>query len=185
MKTSLNNKNKSIILVIGFFIFLIITYNIALKQTVNVWDQYISLQKDLMQANYAPSERIILKKEIIQIDSVIGNTQRLATSQELILNELVNYCKTNQLKVREFPKTHSINDGDFEIETNTVTVEGNFIELLKLLYAFEHKRFAGKLASAKFQLNEDISSHRKYLTLTFYIQNFKSSLKLSEVNDIK
>lgn len=178
MRIALNNKNKSLLTASGFVIFLLIAYNMAIQLTIEVRDKYNSIEKDMAQISKVPYQRLILKKEIIQIDSIIGNTHKSVNSQEIILNELVTYCKANKLIIREFPKTHSIVDGDFEIETNTITVEGTFKELLKLLYSFEHKRFTGKLSSARFQLNEDLVSHRKYLTLTFYIQNFKTILAL-------
>jgi hypothetical protein len=174
MNTTFNNKNKTILLISGFLIFLVIVYNVALKQTIEIGSQSKNIEKSLQRSNQVYTQRSSLKKEIAEIDSIIGITHKLISSQEIILNEFVTYCKENRLIVREFPKTHMVNDGDFEIETNVVSVEGTYKELLHLLYFFEHKRLAGKLSSAKFLLNEDIGTHRKYLTLTFYIQNFKT-----------
>jgi hypothetical protein len=120
-----------------------------------------------------PQKLSIIKKDISKWDIMIGGISEVENKQQAILNELSSYCINKRLTVREIPKSHTIEENDFLVETDFATIEGNYFGLLNLLNEFEKKPGLGKIVSAELKTNNDNYSHKKYLTLTIYFQNFK------------
>jgi len=86
---------------------------------------------------------------------------------------VTSYCKDKPLLLKEFPKTVLKETDGFLVELNYFTVEGDFKNLLNLVYTLEQKVKVGKVASVNFMIKENIKTKRNELTATIYIQNLK------------
>jgi len=132
------------------------------------------MEQQLTLAENAPQKIAEIKNRISEIETRIGSNQSKEVDfQDMLLEKVSSYCKTNGLVLKEFPQTHCFSQQDYLIETNTIIVEGDFIKLLKLVYGLENDFEIGKVVSVKFLTNEDFRSKRLYLSAVIYYQNIK------------
>src|SRR5579859_7933984 len=153
----------------------ILIYLTTLSKTIDVYKKNKSLSAKLTEASAAPAQFQVLSKKLSSLDAMIQSRQAdtSANVHDIILSFLGNYCKQSNSVLKSFPETFSSAEGEFEIQTHTFSVQGNFISLLKLVYALEQKVRAGKVSSVSFQSSRDPETKRNILISTVYLQNIK------------
>lgn len=170
---NLKYKQKIYLLSGIIFIFLIISYNMAFKKTILLGRQCKEFKEKLENIQTAPQKIHSLKKEIACLDNIIGNTNDTVHIQDAILESITSYCKNNTLTLKELPKTHTITDKDYLVETCKLVVEGSFANILKLIFLFETSYNIGKVASVNFELINLRTRGRPSLETTIFIQNIR------------
>ena len=170
---NLKYKHKIYILSGILFIFLVVSYNMALKKTIILRRQCKEFKDKLENIQTAPQKIHSLKKEITYLDNIIGNTNDTVQMQEAILESITSYCGNNALTLKEFPKTHTITDEDYIVETCKLVVEGSFVNILNLVYLFETSYNVGKVVSVNFELTNLRARGRPRLESTVFIQNIR------------
>ncbi|MCK4661794.1 MAG: hypothetical protein KAT68_02930 [Bacteroidales bacterium] len=174
MFNKLTYKNKFVLLIAGFFIFLFIVYSFAIKKTINTKKQNKEIEKQLIIINDAPAKIADYELQLKKIENIIGEKIILGQDvHELLLERVSKYCQDNRLILRELPMVHKFNQNDYTIETSVVVIEGTYLKLLKLLFALETEKIFGKITSANFKSYKDFKTRKIRLTLTIYIQNIK------------
>jgi len=152
-----------------FVLLMIVVYWLAIGKTIHLSSQVEQLRNQVNQISDAPLRIQILKKRLNQLESEIGN-YKTEISHEHIFEDLSEYCKSNQLKIREFPESHQADLNGHLVSTYQVEIEGGFHSLLRLVHRLEQKTFLGKLAGVHFQQKTDRRSRREYLSLRIYLQ---------------
>jgi hypothetical protein len=59
------------------------------------------------------------------------------------------------------------------VETSMFVVEGNFSNLLNLIYILEQKHPVGRVSSVSFQSKRDLKTLQLTLSATIYVQSIK------------
>jgi hypothetical protein len=153
---------------------LFFVYEMAIKETINMYNTYSEGEKKIALAASAPMLAAQLEKKLMQIDIKLGNeNKKKQNTADALLELTTNYCQNNHAVLREFPKTTIIEQGDMTIETNQFIVEGDFVTLINLVYILEQKNKLGKVASVKYQLKKDFKTKEMVLTAAIYVQNVK------------
>jgi hypothetical protein len=170
----LTYEKKNLLLLGGSVLLAFLIYSFAIKKTWLVYKNYSEAKSKIEFASNAPIMADQLAKELTAMDLKIGNQNKNGTNTEgAILETLTNYCQENKTVLREFPETSRAEQGNLIIETNKFVIEGNFSQLLNLVYLLEQTAKLGKVTSAHYQLKKDLKSKEMVLTVTIYIQNIK------------
>lgn len=166
-------KQKTRAVLIAGAIFLVLAYMLSIRKTIAVYREASLLESQSELAANAPTKAVELEKRLAEIDNLLGMQPRAGNVQQALLGVITGYCKEHNTVLREFPKTVYNEEKDFMVETNVFTVEGNFFELLKLVYLLEQENRIGKISSARFFVKKDLKTHTTGLNATIYLQNIK------------
>jgi len=167
-------KKKNKFLIIAAIVFLLAAYSLSIKKTIMLYQECKELTNKSDLATNAPVKIQELEKKLAETDTLLGKSQiRDGNTQQLLLGVVTNYCQTNDIVLREFPRAINNLDKDFSIETSVFVVEGDFIKLLRLIYQLEQKDKIGRIASAHFQAKKDYRTQTVSLLSTIYLQNIK------------
>ena len=157
-------------------LFLFIIYFSAINKTLDLYFQCNEMKAQLNQTQNASQQLFQLEKQMKEIEAVFGGEQENKDNyQQLLLEVLSNYCSPNHVVLRKFPEPTIIHEQEFSVETNIISVEGGFKNLLHLVYLLEQKNKLGKIASLHFQTREDFKTKQKALFADIYIQNVKKT----------
>lgn len=174
MLTNLTYKKKNLLLLVSSVIVMFLVYSLAIKKTIAEYSRFLGNKEKLERAVNAPAMATQLEKELIRMDTKIGNhNAKNINIDDALLSLLTDYCQSHHAVLREFPETTHTEDGDLEIETNQFMIGGNFSTLINLVYLLEQKYNLGKITSVNYQLKKDFKTKEMQLTATIFLQNIK------------
>ncbi len=172
----LTYRQKNKYLLIAFVVLLVLSYLLAIRDTLSCFFAYRSLQKKETQLNQAPQELKSLQVKLKGLNYLIENKQKTHGGVHAsLLNIITAYCDEQGILLREYPGSQENIQNDLVVETNIFEVQGPFLKLLNLVYLLEQKQKIGKVASVRFQSKRDIQTRENILTVTIYIQNVKKN----------
>jgi len=176
MFKNLTYKQKNKYLLIGFVLFLFLSYFMAISDTLAEWSAYGKLEKQASRLDETPQQLRGLQMKLKGLNYLIENKQRSHDGVHAsLLNVITTYCDENSILLREYPGSRENIQNDLVIETNIFEVQGSYLKLLNLVYLLEQKQRIGKVASVKFQSKKDMQSKQQILTVTMYVQNVKKN----------
>jgi len=170
-----NQKNK--ILLVALILFCVFAYFFSIEKTINLKREVNEQAVRLTSLNNYPQELSKNVKQLNQLNSRVKQYVRDKDfNQDEILESLSLFCRKNKMVIRSFPKSTLQEKDDFYIETHHFVVEGNYINLVKLLYQIEKKESLGRVASVKFSSKMDRKSKRNRLSMSIYLQNIRNEI---------
>jgi hypothetical protein len=170
----LTYKKKNLLLLLITVVVAFMIYFLAIKKTITAYTEYTESKSKMEEAANAPAMAEQLEKELIRMDSKIGNHSALQGNvNEELLNLLTTYCQSRRAVLREFPQTTFSEDGNLTVETNQFMVGGDFFTLINLVYLLEQKYNLGKIVAVNYQLKKDFKTKEMQLTATVFLQNIK------------
>ena len=152
----------------------VIVYTLAVKKTFEEKSTCEEKQKTLEFSKDLDNKLAQIKMELVKLERVTG--QKPDSSKKviaLLLESISEYCNKNGCILKEIPRPIYSKDPNFDIETNVITVEGDYAQLLNLLYLLEQKeKSGGRLSSLYFSTKKNNNTKRINLELTMYFQEF-------------
>jgi hypothetical protein len=171
----LSYKRKNVFLLIGGLLLLVITWEFSFSKT---WTLFTANQKmsNAMQYSQNGMKGIQnIKAEISQLNTKISRFDTSSSRQQELIGYISRFAEKENFKIIEIPKTTSEKNNGFQIETNILKVQGDYIGLVKLIYSIEYKDHLCKVAGVDFQKNINLKTHQEYLITTLYLQNIKKN----------
>ncbi len=165
----LNYKQKALIFIFLYLIFLYLIFNFSKTKGVLLLKQYFFNESYVQNLSNLRNEYQSLVHEsktfnrIILADSIQGKT---------IIDSLVMISSRYNVIIKEISPKYIYNENNFNIQTMVFTFEGNFYDLVKIIYHIEKNFSLLKLSSLEFKTNEDFITKKKSLELTIFIQSF-------------
>lgn len=167
-------KKKKQFLLIGSLLFLLFAYNFVISRTVNLYRNNQRLMREVTEGITAPEKKRMLEQRLEVFNSSLNRYfADSLRNREYILGVVSEFCNKNHLVLREYPASKVSAEKDFEIETNVVVAEGDFINLLKLVYELEQKVKIARPASVNFEKKFDHKRRRDVLSVTIFLQNLR------------
>lgn len=115
-----------------------------------------------------------LKNDIKKLDLLIGGTDVNPNKiQELILSFVLK--NDYPVKIVNIDNVHSSAEGDFNIYTYNLEIQGNYDDLIMLCYEFEKNFKYSRLSSVKFYKQSDYKNQRDVLLMKIILQNYEST----------
>jgi len=174
MLKNLSYKNKNRLLFLVAFLFAIISYMLAFRKTFDLRSQCSQMESELVIAATAPERIANLEMQLRSIEGVIGGqTDEGVDPQQQLLEFVTNYCEEQHITLQEYPQPISHQEDDYAVETNIFVVKGNFIKLLKMIYALEQEMRIGKVVAVEYKSKKNLRTKRLNLTATVYLQNVR------------
>lgn len=169
----MNSKQKNIILFVGFIAVLYICHVLAVSKTLEQKEQYNTLSKEVVLSKNAPKQLSLLKQKEIYHDSLLNKYQLDGSSiQNNLLKVINSYADANTLKVVSFLEPHIISQNDLTIKTYDFTLEGNYNDIIKLIYQLEQQTKFGEIINLHFEKKKNFRKGRYYLLARVLLKSF-------------
>lgn len=148
----------------------------VLSRTFDLYSENLNMKKVMARADEAP-QRLAKVSASLQTLNARFEAYSLDSlkDREYLLQVVSNFCRKNNIILKEFPQKATEVNKDYGLETNLVVAEGEFKDLLRLLYELEQKSKIGRPTSVRFEKTFDHKRRKAVLTLTIYLQNIKLS----------
>lgn len=162
------------VLILGI-LFSIVLYQLAVSDTIDLIVENRSMEEQVLNNQNAPEQIASIKNKLAKIDQLIGSqaTEELDVHQ-LLLESVTGYVQENNLILKDFPQPYAISDRGYITKTAVVTVEGDFIRLLKLSNYIETNYQAAKIVSIDFKATKELRTIIRKLNATIYLQHVKT-----------
>jgi len=171
---NLTYKKKLKVLWIGATVFLLFLYNFVLSRTIDEYVLNQELKKKIEEGQKAPERKSLLEEKAVRFDNSLNKYfSDSIKNREYLLAVVSQFCQKNKLLLQDFPNSYLSSEKDFDIETNVVVAEGNFLNLLRLVYELEQKIKIARPASVCFEKKFDNKRKREVLTVSIYLQNIR------------
>lgn len=153
---------------------LFLIYVLGLSKTLALRSEIKEKQEKLILSKDVNSKIGAVRSKIAYIDDIVGNDLDSTKSvMDIILENITTYCSAHDCTVREIPVFHSASDRNFDIDTYFITIEGNYHNLLNLVFEMEQKKKSGgRLSSVLFFTRKNNTTKKLSLELTLYIQQY-------------
>lgn len=169
----MNNKTKNILLVIGFLLMLLLCWQFAFSKTFKLKKEYSGLvQKQKMNQNMPHTLALLMKKKIYY-DSILKKYNlRKGSIQNNLLKNLTAFSKENELKLVNFLEPHIYTKEKLTVKTYRFVLEGNFNNILHLIYRLEQITKYGEIVNLHFEKKENFRTNKNYLQANVLLQTF-------------
>ncbi|MBI2281704.1 MAG: hypothetical protein HYU68_13595 [Bacteroidetes bacterium] len=175
MKKKITYKNKLLYLLISGGLFCVILYNLAISDTLNLAIENNTLEGQIIENIDAPKQIQSIKQKLLKIEQLIGDKNQHETNvHQLLLESITQYNQKKALVLQDFPQPFISSNNGYVTKTAKVTVEGDFINLLKLVYFLEQNYQIGKVVSVNFETTKELYKRKRELHSTIYIQDIKA-----------
>ncbi len=167
----MSNRKKAYLLFLGLFILIWMSWRFGISKTLDVYKRYAKLKAKTEEINSRPVSIGQMKKQIFVLDSLI-KVQNLkeGSFHQRLLQSIEDVNSKEKINILHYNRPHVFKKGNYTIQTAMITVEGNFISLLKYIYYLEQKARLGSIYSVTFKKSENRKTRKKYLQATIYIQ---------------
>ncbi len=169
----MNNKAKNILLILGFLFSLIISYKLAISNTVSLKKEYKSLKQHEELFKNSPKQLSILKQKQKYYDSLLVNYQLDGSSMQNSLLKSINlFADQNNLIVNSFLEPHIIVENDLSIKTYEFSIEGDYNSILKLIHLLEQQTKFGEIINLQFEKKKNYKTGKDYLQTRVLLKSF-------------
>lgn len=175
MKKKITYQQKLLYVLIGSGFFAILLYQMAISDTVNLMSENSSLKEQISKNQDAPEQIKTIKKKLKKIEQLVGNNvyENVDTHQKL-LQLVTEHVQKNNLILKDFPQPYLTTDKGYVTKTAQSTIEGGFVDLLKLVYFLENNYKVGKVVAVDFKTTKQLKTRRRQLNAVIYLQNVKA-----------
>lgn len=147
----------------------------TLSDTINLAIENSELEQQISDNLDAPKQIQTIQQKLQTIEQLIGNdTYQEIDIHQTLLEAITGFVQKNELVLQDFPQPFVSIDNGYITKTAKVTVQGDFIPLLKLLYFLEHKYQVGKVVAVDYKATNDLRTRNKELNSIIYLQNVKA-----------
>ncbi len=169
----LNRKNK--LLIISFILLLFLGYKLAIKNTIDYYNQYCSQKELLNNSNNSPKILSALLTRERQLNQWLSKNDIKSSSYQSELLKLLNsYCASNNLKITDFKEPHIIIEKQTEISSYVFSIEGNFNTTLGLINKIENNANLGIIKHFTTEKKMNYKTNKEFIITNIIIQ--KSNL---------
>ncbi|MCB0374651.1 MAG: hypothetical protein KDD04_01905 [Sinomicrobium sp.] len=170
----MNSKTKNIIAVSGFCIALFLCYRFAVSNTLNYRSTYRSLKKEVTLFRDIPEQLAVLTRKEAYYDSLQHSFRIAETSfQNNLLRAVNSAAGTYGFKVIDFNEPHRFKADNLQKNSYSLTVEGSFMSLLKLLHHLEQETKFGEIIHCSLEKKKDYKTRQARLQAQIIIQHME------------
>lgn len=168
----INNKNKY--LALSIILMLLLSYYLAIDKTLLLRRESIRLEKQSEQYSNIPKKLNLLLQKNKYYDSVLDGMDFNDTSiQNNLIRTINQTAKSHDVKVMDFNQPHEYQIGETTEFTYSFNLNGNFIDILNVLYKIEEKGSFGNIVHLDFEKTRDYKTNKSSLNATALIQQVK------------
>ncbi len=169
----MTNKSKNILLIVGFLLVLFLSFKLAISKTINLKKEYHTLKHEELLLKNTPKQLSLLKQKQKYYDSILNKYQIKGSSiQNNLLKAINALANSNELKVVHFLEPHITKNNDLSIKTYQFTIEGDYNNILKLIYHLEQQTKFGEVINLSFEKKKNFRTRKYYLQAHILLKSF-------------
>jgi len=169
----MTNKTKNIVLVAGFIVVLILSYQFAISNTVALKKQFNDLKTQELLFKNAPKQLSLLKQKQNYYNGLLKKYQLGKGSLQNNLLKTINaYSDAYNFKVIHFLEPHLTQKEDITIKTYQFTLEGDYNTILMLIYKLEQDTKFGEIKSLHFKKEKNYRTGKHFLQAKILLKSF-------------
>ncbi|MEX1193170.1 MAG: hypothetical protein WED10_00015 [Brumimicrobium sp.] len=164
-------KQKKLFVLVLFVLLGAVAYKRSFKVTLDQLQLNGELEHDKERAQNSLQT---LKQKTVQLNQINAIIGKENVQNETVQHTFLNFLQLTdaKLKVDHIEGVYQYKHPDFIINTNKITLNGNYLETTSFIHQFESEFDLGRLVSLKLSKNMNRSSRNKELLTTMYFQNF-------------
>lgn len=175
MLRKLSYKQKLQLLACTAVIAMIVCYRLGISKTLTAYHQYTAYKQSSMEDLQSGNRQQSLESKAKNLDDVMsGFVLDTLNNEKNLLSVASTWCRSNNLMLKEFKPFALSNIDSMSVITQSLTIEGSFIDCTRLLYALETKFKAGKIASVWYRTITNVKTKEPELNCTLYVQNLNT-----------
>lgn len=147
----------------------------AYKRSFSVTLQQLSLNEELKErVSEAQNSVETLKAKTIQLNQVNSIIGKENVQNEIVQHSFLSFVKNQDLnlEVNSIDEPHQYQHPDFIINTNMVTLKGNYLSMTSFVHEFEKSFNLGRLVSLRIFKQRNRATRRDELLAGLWFQNF-------------
>jgi hypothetical protein len=171
----MTQRNKNILLVIGFLLLVVVAYNFAFSKTIDLKKRINTLeQKTESIESFALAAATLEKREKFA-DSVLNKNNIKNSSIQNNLLEFLNILSSDgNFTISDFNEPHTFSENGATITSYQFTLKGNYNEVLQVIYSLEQKYNFGRVVNVHFEKKRDYRKERDYLECSVIVESLFS-----------
>ncbi|MBL4669093.1 MAG: hypothetical protein JKY30_07495 [Flavobacteriales bacterium] len=176
MKKKITYKQKLLYTLVGSFLSAIVIYNMTLANTIDLAIKNSAFEEQIAKSQNAPEQIQIALQKIKKIEQIVGtnNNYKEIDIHQVLLESVTGYVQQNGIILKDFPQPYITTANGYVTKTAQLTVEADFISLLKLIYFLESDYSVGKVVAVDFKTFKALRSRKRKSNTTIYLQNVKA-----------
>jgi len=170
----MTSRNKNIVLVIGFILILFVCYQVAISKTVTLIAETKSLKVQELLFKNTPRELSLLKQKQKYYDSIFNKYQLNGSSIQNNLLKTINFtAKQNNIQIISFLEPHIELKEDLTIKTYQFVIEGDYNDMVHLIYQLEQKSKFGEIINLHFEKKKNFRTGKSFLEASVLLKSFE------------
>jgi len=156
----------------GAVILVLICYQFSFSKTIKEYKTYKQYKSVSSNTLNDEAELNLLQSKNRMLDGIL-NKFLLDTLDETksLLAVAGNFCNANNLQLKEYKPFPAIQADSIRTVVRSITVQGSFINCLRLLYHLETQSDIGRISSVNFKSFSAAGNSAMLLNCTVFIQN--------------
>lgn len=173
MLDKLDYTKKCYLLFAGLVLFFYLGYKFSFADTFVMADEITEKEEKLLWLKEKEKELPALREKMSEFEKVYAKSDSGSVRDKLTAY-ISEFADQNSCLVTEIPTNSSFKNDDLKIQTNTFTIKGGYIDLIRLLNLLEtNYKFTAKIMSAQFYSIVDLQAKKRSLYLTIITQSFE------------
>ena len=168
----LTKKNKY--LIFGILAMLVISYKLALENTIVAKMRYSENVEKQASISNLPKQLSMLSQKEQFLDKQLQELNLEDTSMQSSLLKFLNkQVRQHKVKVIDFNSPHIITTENEEIATYIFNLEGGYTNILKTLNSLENNGSFGSITHVGFEKKKNYRTKRTYLQAEVFLEQLK------------
>lgn len=171
----MTQKNKNILLIIGFLLVLVLSYRMAFSRTLSAHREVNALEEETVTFENLAGMSATLNAREKFADSVLRkNNIRNSSIQNNLLELLNQESEEKHFTITEFNEPHEFTENGATITSYRFTLRGEFNVMQDVLYTLEQQYNFGKVSHVNFHKKRDYRKRKDYLLCTVIMESVLS-----------
>lgn len=171
----MSQRNKNILLIIGFIAILFLCYQVSIKKTFNLKTEITNLNDSINRYEFLSKQSQNLKAKESYLDSILStNNLKNVSIQNNILEDLNTLSEEKGFSIVAFNEPHSISESNITVNSYAFRIQGDFNNMLELIYHFEQETNLGKISHVNFEKKRNYRRNSNYLECFVVIESLIS-----------
>jgi hypothetical protein len=175
MLKNISYRKKLRFLWIGTILMAIICYSFSISKTVDQYKIYHQNKDLAVKGNERYMIETLKEKNKILDETLDRFLLDTADNSKNLLATVAGFCDQNNITLKEYKPASFMGTDSVKLLTRSITLEGKFIDCLRLVYSLETGSKIGRISSVLFKTYVNPGETKTNLNCTVYIQNIISS----------
>ena len=171
----MTQRNKNILLIIGFLLLLLVAYQFAFSKTFHLKSEIASLKQQNVNIENLARLSTNLSQRNKFADSILAeNNIKNIYVQNSLLEFLNNESSKKGFSIEEFFEPHISNKNEVKVTSYRFTLKGSFDDLQQILYQVEQEYSFGEVKNVNLERKRDFRQGKDYLVCSVIIESYLS-----------